>query len=447
MNERLVESVKRGLEYIESKDLEGDIYGVRSRSISYGLKKGEIADSSENEDMGLGIRVIKDGKLGFGYAVPEDVKKGVDRAVELSKYSAELNPELPSDDSIPDVEVFDEEVKKIVRETSGGELAQQMLDAASEVAEDIIPTRGGVTLSEHSTVLGNTTGLFLEKRTTGMVGSVMATIKKGETSLSASESQASRKADIDFQEIGREAGLKVDSMRESSGLKKGKIPVVIEPDAFATLLWFGLVPAVYGEEVRKGKSVYQGKKGEKVASESLTLADDPTKDWGLGSGPFDDEGVISQRNPIIKDGMLENFLYDMKDASKCDTESTGNGIRGGFKSSPSTVARNLVLEGEEKDVDEMMPDEGLYVDSVLGAHTANPVSGDFSVVTNPVWLVENGEKKGRIDGAMISGNIPDILDTIELGDDHQKSYYSVGSAEVKVELPTARLNDVTVSGK
>ncbi|MBS3816576.1 MAG: TldD/PmbA family protein [Candidatus Thermoplasmatota archaeon] len=447
MSDQIVESVKTAIEEIDKRGLKGDVYALKEKAIGHSIKKGELSESSGYDDIGLGIRVIKDDKIGFGYCVPGKEEKGVKHAIELSDFSERLDLELPSEKDTPGVEVYDEKVRDVIEDSEGAELTQKMIDGSSSVADDITPTRGGLNVSMGTRVIGNTEGLFLKEKGSSIFGSVTVSIPQEETSLQATEIGVDCKLDLDFEEIGGKAANKVDSIRSSSERLSGDHPVVISPYAITQLIGFGLIPAINGENVRKGKSVYQGKIGEKVASEDLLMKDDPTVDWGVGSGAFDDEGVISKDTPIISDGILKNFIYDLKESAKDEKESTGNGVRSGFKSLPETTHRNIVLEGEGKDRDDLMPDKGIYVDNVLGAHTANPVSGDFSVVTNPVWRVEDGERKGRIDGLMISGNLPEILKSIELADDRKKCFLQIGSRRLIIETPTVRLNDVTISGK
>ncbi|MEF8835438.1 MAG: TldD/PmbA family protein [Candidatus Thermoplasmatota archaeon] len=447
MNEKLVESVKKTLELLEKKNIEGDVFGVKGRNISYSIEKGELSDSSEYEDLGLGIRVIKDGKVGFGYCTPGEEEKGIRIAEELSNVSQKFDLELPTEKDTPETKTYDKNVVESSLEGEGAELTQQVIDGAKDLKDDIIPTRGSLSISVGSKVIGNTHGVFLKQRSTAVSTGVLATIPGDETSTNAGESKFSRKMDLDFADIGKTAAEKVDSLRKKSELPKGEIPVVMNPDAFGMLMWFGIVPAINGENIRKGKSVYKGRNGEKVASEELLMKDDPTMNWGIGSGPFDDEGVPSKKVSIIEDGILANFIYDLKEAIKSNTESTGNGLRGGFKNPPNISDRNIVLRGKGKKKDELLPDQGILVDGVMGAHTLNPASGDFSVVGTPAWLVEDGEIKGKVEGAMISGNLPEALESIELADDYKKSYSSIGSREIKMDLPSARLNDVTVSGK
>lgn len=447
MSEKITESVKKALELIKKKDLQGDVIGVDKRKIDYGIEKGEVSNSSEYQDFGLGIRVLKDSHVGFGYCVPGDEEKGVKRAVELSKHSSKTDITFPENGNTPSVKTYDKKIHDVVSNNRGAELAQMMIDSAGEVADDILPARGGLVISLVDQTLGNTNGLLLKDKGTFMMGGLNSNINIGETSLTASQTEESRRYEMDFDEIGRRSGEKVDSLRDSYELPDGDVPVIISPDAVSQVMHFSLIPSFNGENVRKGKSFYEGKLGEKVAHDNFNLMDDPTLDWGIGSGEFDDEGINSKKVDLISDGSLKNFLYDLKEASKSDTESTGNGMRPGFKSPPQIMHRNLVLRGEDKSVESLYPDKGIYVDGVMGAHTANSASGDFSVVANPVWLIEDGEKQGRIDGVMISGNFAELIKSIELADDHKKTHLAMGGRSFKLDMPTVRLNDITVSGK
>jgi len=447
MSDEVLESVKEAVERVRGSGMEGDVYAVKGRYVTFSIKKGEISDSSEYVDVGLGIRVIKDDKIGFGYCVPGEEGEGVAKAAELSKFSGEIGISLPSDEDMPNPEINDKMLRQTVKNSEGAELTQKMIDGASGAADDVIPTRGDLTLSLATRIVGNTEGLLVKERGTHVSGSVTASIDLGMNSLQAEEIRVSRRLDIDFEGLGSRAGEKVDSMRDSSKILNGNYPVVVSPNALAQLLGFGMLPAINGEKVRKGKSVYRDKLGEKVTTGTLSMRDDPTLDWSIGGGAFDDEGVTSGSTSIISHGVLDNFIYNLKDGAKSDAETTANGVRDSFRSPPDTKHRNVVLRGEGNCVCELMPDKGVYVDNVLGAHTTNPVNGDFSVVANPAWLVDGGEKKGRIDGLMISGNLPEVLKSVWLADNYKKCYKKIGSQGIIIEAPTARLNNVTLSGK
>lgn len=446
MNE-LSESVKTALTTLKKKKCEGDVYGIAKRTITYSILKGELSDSSEFEDIGVGIRAVKDQRTGFGYCVPGAEEKGVKKALDLSTASPEQVIPFPDTALLPPVTLFDKKVVNEANDGKGAEFAQQLIDGTVSVKDDIIPTGGQINIVISSRVVGNTHGVVFQEDETAVFCGVIATIPGERTSLSAIETESSRKFDIDFEDVGVRAGEKVDSMREKSSIDTGVYSVVVSPYALAQLLWFAVIPAFLGENVRKGKSVYEGKIGNPVACETLCITDDPTADWGLGSGAFDDEGVTSVRVPLITDGVVKNFLYDLKDSVKSSTTSTGNGMRANFKIPPETKDRNVVVRGEEYTKDALVEGDGLYVDNVMGAHTANEVSGDFSVVANPVWLIKKGEMQGRLDGVMISGNLPELLQEIELADDYKKTAFFLGGQRVfSMDLPTARLENIAVSG-
>lgn len=436
------ESVKEALTHIEKRGLQGDVYGVRKRTITYTIQKGELSDSSEFEDLGLGIRVVKEGRIGFGYCVPGAEEKGVSRAVELSRVSQLADIPLPTAEMVPPVKVCDQKIADEA-DGKGAELIQMLIDGAHSVKDDIVLPFGILSIITGTRVIGNTSGVFLEEESTALFSGVAAVIFGERTSLYAEKIKCSRQFDIDFYQLGAEAAHKVDSMREKSAVVPG-LPVIMCPDALAQLLGFAVIPSFLGENVRKGKSLYQEKVGHPVASERLTITDDPTREWGLGSGKFDDEGCSSGETALIADGILKNFLYDLKEGVKSGTESTGNGVRADFKTPPETESRNIVVRGQGYKRDSFFEGDAIFVDGVMGAHTANPVSGDFSVVANPAWLIHRGEKKGRLDGVMISGNFPELLQEIELADDYTKTFFDLN--KFKADIPTARLKNVVVSG-
>ena len=122
------------------------------------------------------------------------------------------------------------------------------------------------------------------------------------------------------------------------------------------------------------------------------------------SSTSDGEGVPSQKTPLIKGGILKNFLYDIYTSKKGGVKSTGNGMRPSYGDVPAVGLSNLILDFDDiKDISEVK--NGVLVTDVLGAHTANPISGDFSVEAMNAFKIENGDIKHPVKKAMLSGNI------------------------------------------
>jgi PmbA protein len=132
---------------------------------------------------------------------------------------------------------------------------------------------------------------------------------------------------------------------------------------------------------------------------------------GICSSRCDDEGVGSKRNRIIESGVLKTYLYDTYTAGKAGTESTGNATRDNYAQTTSIDARNLKIEYPPSDI-VAETNKGVIIGSVIGAHTANPISGDFSVEARNSFLIENGEITSPVRSMMISGNMFDLLQNI-----------------------------------
>ncbi|MEG3070470.1 MAG: metallopeptidase TldD-related protein [Candidatus Syntrophopropionicum ammoniitolerans] len=178
--------------------------------------------------------------------------------------------------------------------------------------------------------------------------------------------------------------------------------------------------ALTAEAVQKGRSLFAGKLGNRVAADVVTLIDDGTLEGGIGSAPFDGEGVPTGRTVLIDRGVLQQYLYNTYTAAKDGVHSTGNGVRGTFMT-PEVGVTNLFIEAGQTPVAELFQDvaSGLYVTEVMGMHTANPISGDFSVGVAGL-LIENGEITAPVRGMAIGGNIIELFNNIDaVGDDLQ----------------------------
>ena len=160
-----------------------------------------------------------------------------------------------------------------------------------------------------------------------------------------------------------------------------KTTAVFDPRNAATLLAI-IGGALSGEAVVRGRSFFADRMGERVASELLTLLDDPTDPRHFAASVFDGEGLACRRNVMIEAGYLRGFVYDTVSARRAGTVSTGSAIRGGIAGSPSAGCRALQLVPGSLTQDEIIAavGEGIFVESLMGIHSGvNPISGDFSV--------------------------------------------------------------------
>jgi PmbA protein len=204
-----------------------------------------------------------------------------------------------------------------------------------------------------------------------------------------------------------------------------------------------LASSLSSENVQKGKSMLADKTGSKIVSERMCLVDDALLARASGSRPFDAEGVASRRNVLVEGGVLRGFAYNTHTAAKGGVSSTGNAVRGGISSVPGVGFSNLCIEPVSKEF--VYPvgglvsiyDECLLITDVMGMHTANTVSGDFSVGVNGLW-VEGGKISYPVKEAVVSGNILGFFEKVEAFGDDLKFYGSTGS-------PSLLVRDVEVS--
>jgi PmbA protein len=162
----------------------------------------------------------------------------------------------------------------------------------------------------------------------------------------------------------------------------------------------------------RGRSILKDKIGSKIANPTLSIIDNPLLEKGMFTSKCDDEGSASQKTDLIKNGVLNSFIYDIYTANSEGVKTTSNGLRGSYLTTPMISPTNLEFKfSEMKDLSEV--DSGILTTSVLGAHTANPISGDFSVEASNAFKIENGELSDPINKAMISGNIFEIMKSVE----------------------------------
>ena len=194
------------------------------------------------------------------------------------------------------------------------------------------------------------------------------------------------------------------------------------------------------DNVQKGKSILAGRVGEKIMAENITVVDDGLYPGGLVSSPADAEGVPSQKTILVSEGRLVSFLYDYSRARLDGVASTGNASRGGAASPPGIGPTNLYLAPGAKSPRELADrmGEGLLVTEVMGVHTADPISGDFSLGVSGVWL-RAGQPDHPVKGMALAGNIFKMFDqAAEVGSD-LRFFGSTGA-------PSLLIHELTLSG-
>ncbi|MCJ7523235.1 MAG: TldD/PmbA family protein, partial [Dehalococcoidia bacterium] len=202
----------------------------------------------------------------------------------------------------------------------------------------------------------------------------------------------------------------LERAREIAPAPVGQLPVIFTPLGVAATLMAPLAMAINGKTVLQGASPLGHRLGEKVLDSRVSIWDDATIGYRPGSRLCDGEGIPSRRIPIIENGVVTNFLYDLQTAALAGTKSTGSGSRG-LATLPSPSPSTVVVENGDTGFEDMLADikEGLIVEQLLGATQGNILGGDFSGNILLGYAVKNGEIIGRVKDTMISGNIYEAL--------------------------------------
>jgi PmbA protein len=242
-----------------------------------------------------------------------------------------------------------------------------------------------------------------------------------------------RLSDIDVKLVGEEAARRAMELLSSRKISAVKVPVILSPSVAGEFLDI-LSSSISAEAVQKQRSFLAGKAGQKIISPLVEIIDDGRMEWHIGTKPVDDEGVSTKTKTIISEGILNGYIHNTYTAKKDGTVSTGNAVRGGFKGLPGVGGTNFYIKpSEANSADGLVKSlkKGIVVLGAMGVHTANPVSGDFSVGISGLWI-ENGEVAYPIKEAIISGNVLELFNKVEAVGNDLKFYGSTGSPSLLI---------------
>jgi PmbA protein len=222
-------------------------------------------------------------------------------------------------------------------------------------------------------------------------------------------------------------------------LPSGTMPVVFDPWVGAEFL-DTLSAALGADAVQRGKSLFAGKLGQELASPLVTLIDDGRFPGGMATDPYDDEGFPTQTTVLVENGVLKEFLYDSYTAAREGRASTGNAVRGGIAGPPMCDASNFYMAPGRLPPEKLIAEtsKAFWVHEVLGMHTADAVSGDFSVGASGL-LIEKGKVARAVKGVTLAGNFLDLLKNVDAVANDLTWYGSTGS-------PTFRVSALSIGG-
>lgn len=395
--DRIVKEGERRVAELEACLFSG--YSVTGR-----LKRREIHYASGSKHQGLSLRVIHEGRIGTSATSnPERWEECLDAAISSARLATPQEWKgLPGPCKLDPAPLnFDPSV--VPDPETGRGLLQGLIEGAEAYPVEI--TSGTAEVLRSTAVLANSNGIrYLEQESIVSVG--IETIIGQSTGY---EFDTSCRMDIDPRKVGEKAAYLAYASQEGKDIKSDKYDVVLSPVALSQILGSVFVPALSGKNVHAGRSRLAGLLSQEVMDPSLSLIDDPLHPKGISRCRWDGEGTPARRIGFVEGGILSEFAYDLKTAYRYERESTGSAVRGGHGGSPSIGVHVLYLEGPRCNVVE---DEVVHVHDVVGAHTANPLSGDFSVELSNAFFMREGNVEFPVRKAMLSGNVFEMLKEI-----------------------------------
>lgn len=424
----------------QSKELSAEVYLSRSRHRSLTRREGARDGVELAESLGAGVRVVDAGRVGFASAAgadPETLRSLWRRAVEqLPHAEAEAGRALPAPapaalDAAFDASLWDESLFMRPWDALEARLGEAEAGARAGGRARVLRSEFGESRGEM--VVANTLGLLACERGGSVTVSVSAAAEDGAETQVGEGFRESRRFDaLDPAAAGAEAARRALSTIGGKRARAGRRAVVLEPWVAVEFLEL-LAEMLSAEEVQGGRSLLGGRLGKKIASPLVTLRDDPRRFGGPASARFDDEGVPTRDKALIEGGVLRALLHDTATAAREDAASNGCGYRDGWSGLPGPGASNLYLAPGALTRDALLAgtQDGLLVLEVLGTHMIDPVSGEFSVGVSGLEI-ERGALGRPFKGAMIAGNLLDLLARVDAVADDLVFHGSFASPTLRV---------------
>jgi PmbA protein len=402
-----------------------EVFALESEQVSVGVRGEEVDKFQQSTGRGLALRVIREGRLGFawlqGPAQAEDVAAAVEQALaaaaasDLEAAGGLAEPEtLPPEPEVFDPELAGEPVEELRRR------AAAMVEAARAADPRVVHVHPAeVTRSVSRIRLVNSQGLDLERRGTAISAwcNAVAAADGGQEMAWDSDSRRFA-ADLDPRAVGRRAGRQAAELLGAEPVPDGRYHLLLEPQVAVEFLEL-LSASLQGDNLVKGRSLLAGREGQQIASSLVTIIDDPLLPRGLGSAAFDGEGTPTRTKTLVEAGVLRGFVFDRLWGARAGRASTGNASRGGVQAPPGVGFANLYLQPGDSSPQELVAglERAVVITEVMGAHTADPVSGEFSLGAVG-RLVERGQVVRPVKSIAVAGQVLELLSAVEaVGDD------------------------------
>lgn len=417
-----------------------DASSVQSRSESVSVRGGAVENSEASESDDVSLRVFVDGRVASVSATRGyDASRLAERAVAMARVSPMDESRSLADPSmlaskIVDLDLFDDtepQSDEMIDTALRMEAAAKSVDGVGQVMGSAVSWgRSTLTLVTSGGFSGSYSGSRFSRSVSALAGSGQGMERDYDFSSARHYGELR-----DAEKIGREAGLRAVRRLNPRKAPTGPVTVVFDPRV-ARGLAGTMGQAINGSAVVRKTSFWRDRMGDRVAAEGIGLTDDPFRNRGAGSRPFDGEGVSGSVLTMIEDGVLKNWFLSVSTARELGLRTNGRGVRSGAQVVPSST--NLSIEPGSIAPAEMIAGvgRGLYVTEVIG-QGVNMVTGDYSRGASGFWI-ENGELTYPVSEVTIASNLKDMFLNMRAADDVDRSFATAA--------PTLLVEEMTLAG-
>jgi len=393
------------------------------RALSIGVRMGELEEVEREESRDLGLRVFVGRRQASvsGSDISADARaKLIERAVAMAKlapedpYAGLADPDRLARGPLPDLDLYDpgEPTAEAL------EARARAAEAAARAAPKVTNSDGGSASWSSSQWLMVTSGGFSGVHRASGFSLGASAIAGDETGMENGYDGRSTRWEADLpspEAIGAEAGRRAAGRLGARKIASTTAPVIFE-NRLAGSLMGPLIGAISGPAIARGTSFLKDKLGQRIFAKGVDIVDDPHRLRGLGSSPFDDEGVGNRRTALIDDGVLTTWLLNSASARQLGLATTGHASRG-LAGPPGVSPSNLTFQPGDRSQAQLMADAGtgLLVTSMFGP-SLNGNTGDWSVGCSGFWF-ENGEIAYPVTEITVAGNLIEVFGRIVPGSD------------------------------
>ncbi|MBM7616265.1 TldD/PmbA family protein [Alkaliphilus hydrothermalis] len=444
----------RKLIFAKGKELGFDdmeISYVNRRNFSCKVFKQEIDSYNIAIDGGLALRGIYDGKMGYAYTEKIDetsIETLLKQAIGNAKVIEDDEEEIIFEGSplYEKIDSYSEELEKVSIDEK-----INFLKTVEQACYDYDKRVDNVNycMYQETTVEGgifNTKGLIKQEKSNSALYYVMVAVKESEDVKSNMELVIGR----DFKKFDAKETAKkvVDEALVKLGaksIKSKEYPILLRNTAAAGLLE-AYSTIFSATDVQKGKSQLKDKLGEVIASNKVTIIDDPLMKDGVASRSFDSEGVASKKHVLVEEGCLKTYLHNLKTAQKDGVATTGHAYKSSYKGTITVAPSNFYIAPGDDSYQKLVEGlkDGIMITGLNGLHSGvNTISGDFSLEAEG-FLVKEGKVKAPINQITLAGNFYDLLKDIEeIGNDLK---FTLPGASY-IGSPTLKIKKLSVAGE